>query len=675
MSKINYLFLFICLLFFIMTTGCKSNDTYAEEEVEDTADALVQEGLPVDDSSLTLMTQSTSYKPPVTYENLHNITTGDDVGLNIDLNDPDIWGKIYTGPYPFEAGDSYYDFPVYRIDSDINDGQGNLNIASFFTSKYDSNSWIYGGRSTATPTIAYRLELYSDKKILGMADSFVSFKKKSDGIFEKLPTIIEGPFVTSLNSDNPTAMEIVWRTDELCTSKVIFGNNEFRDDAYNDLHVVPIDNLDPRTDYEYYVTSVAQDGRTVVSNTYKVRTAPFKGKGDIKFVYTSDSYKAPGGGEHNYLGCNMDILRDIAANAYRDGAEYMIFGGDLVEGMSAEKEDIIIQYRAWKQIMSGFWHTRPVYPGMGNHEFVANGYENYVFLDKWPYETDSSEAIFSQEFYNPTNGPEPSDSRRPTYKENVYYFQHGPVLNISVNTNYWQSISFFDLPNSSQYGGAPMGYIMEDQLEWIEGILEDAENDDTIKFIFIYTHCPVLPYMRHIMDGMWWYGNNNVTAKTRVFNSDTQEYEMQSEPLGQTDPLGIIEVRDRFLTAVTNSSKVAAIFSSHEHGYHRTLISKYTPLGVFPDDDRNDDGVLEEPYSSNPKFKHATWHIMCGGGGSGFNSEVLGSTPWKPQRITSHTGYVMLETNDDKVGMKFIGGLAREVLDELDDLMAVKDSK
>ncbi|KPA17404.1 hypothetical protein MHK_002375, partial [Candidatus Magnetomorum sp. HK-1] len=71
-------------------------------------------------------------------------------------------------------------------------------------------------------------------------------------------------------------------------------------------------------------------------------------------------------------------------------------------------------------------------------------------------------------------------------------------------------------------------------------------------------------------------------------------------------------------------------------------------------------------------FTNATWHIMCGGGGSGFNAEDDGATPWKPQRSTSHTGYVLIEASEDKVGMKFIGGLSREVMDELDDLMAVK---
>jgi len=55
----------------------------------------------------------------------------------------------------------------------------------------------------------------------------------------------------------------------------------------------------------------------------------------------------------------LEVLRDIAANAYRDNAEFIIFGGDLIDGFSTSKEDMIFQYRAWKQIMSGHRKSSP----------------------------------------------------------------------------------------------------------------------------------------------------------------------------------------------------------------------------------------------------------------------------------------------------------------------------
>jgi 3',5'-cyclic AMP phosphodiesterase CpdA len=668
MSKKIFTMFFFCLLMMSLNTGCNSQDSYAEPSPEAAADEELT-GLPVDIDSLVKMDYEI-YGLSISNADLHNVNDGDTEGLSIDLNNTDLWGRVHTGPYPFEAGDSEYDYTIFRLADTLSDGKATLPIKKLYTQLYDSNSWLLGGRSTATPTIAYRIELFSEKSIKGMFGSFVSFQKNEDGTFQKMPTIIEGPFVTQVCSDNPTTMEIVWRTDEACNGRVHFGEHlYYGNQGYVNLHVVLINNLTPDTYYEYYVKSDDMSGRTVVSNTYHVRTAPPKGKSDITFVYTSDSYRESGGvggGERDYMGCNMEVLGDIAANSYRDGAEFMIFGGDLIYGYSTNKDDMILQYRAWKQIVSGFWHSRAIYPGMGNHEFLMNVYEPFFVLDRWPYETDSSEAVFAQEFYNPSNGPEKSDARRPSYKENVYSFQYGSVLTMSVNTCYWLSDDWYS-GDTNAHGGAPLGYIMEDQLLWIEEMLESAEKDHTIKYIFLFTHAPILPYMKHVGDGLWWNGDNNVRAKTRTRNADSQEYELQP------DELGMIEVRDRLLKAITTSTKVAAFFSSHEHGYHRTLISKYTPLGVYPDDDIDGDGVLDQ-YSPNPNLTNPTWHIMCGGAGSGFNAEELeNSPPWKPQRSTSHTGYVLIETSENKVGMKFIGGPSREVMDQLDDLMAVKN--
>jgi hypothetical protein len=73
-----------------------------------------QTGLPVDASTLDA---GNPFYPPMTisYSDLHNIkATGDGNGLTIDLSNSELWGKVYTGPYPFEAGDSDFDYINYR---------------------------------------------------------------------------------------------------------------------------------------------------------------------------------------------------------------------------------------------------------------------------------------------------------------------------------------------------------------------------------------------------------------------------------------------------------------------------------------------------------------------------------------------------------------------------------
>jgi hypothetical protein len=598
-------------------------------------------------------------KCPVPGEKLRNFTGGNKKGLVIDLGNPDLRGKIYTGPYPFEAGDSEYDYVRYGSMSDIKNGKGTLLIDGFFKPKNDSNNWRKGGDSTATTTVAYRLELFSGEISYGFFDGFVSFQRTESGVFKKLPTIIEGPFVTLVTSDNPKEIEVVWETDEPCSGEVWFGSKKFMGSQRNSKkHSVKISGLTPDASYPYYVRSTAKDGSSVSSKTYVMRTAPEKGEKDITFAYSSDSYIDFGGGERNMMGVNRHVLSGIAADIYRQGAEFFLFGGDLIYGMTPEQETFRREAKEWKRIMSGFWHTRSVYPGMGNHEQIFDFYGGMkACLPKTPYQTDSGEAVFASEFFNPKNGPQTSDPRRPPYKESVYSFQYGPALMISFNNSYWWNLC----NREKKYGGSVLGYIFEDQLEWIENEVKKAENDSTVKFIFLYAHSPVFPYMDHVKDAMWHKGNNNPRAYVK--NQKTGEVEPER--------LGILEIRERFWKALSNSSKVAAVFSSHEHGYHRTLIDKNTPIGVYPDDDTDKDGILDR-YSANSNLKHGIWHIMCGGGGSPFNAEGTYETPWKAEKVSSHYGYVLIKTKGDKASMQFIGGPSGEALDKVDDLMRVK---
>ena len=60
-----------------------------------------------------------SIRNPITFEQMHNFVGPDEKGkgLIIDLGDPKLQGKIYCGPYPFEAGDSDYDYMRFRAKS------------------------------------------------------------------------------------------------------------------------------------------------------------------------------------------------------------------------------------------------------------------------------------------------------------------------------------------------------------------------------------------------------------------------------------------------------------------------------------------------------------------------------------------------------------------------------
>lgn len=610
--------------------------------------------------------------------------------LFIDLGDDTFSGNIYVSPYPFGIMDSDYDYAYYsdRIGA-LSEGIGEIPLSDIYVPKYDVNGWLEG-LSPATPTISYRLELFQgEDSYTGIYGSFLSFEKTEDG-FRKMPSIIDGPFVTMISSDDPTSVEIVWETDEACSGRVVSGSSAYDDENGETMkHNVRITGLMSDTEYEYYAESVSSDGRKVRTKAYTFRTAPEKGQGDVTFAYASDSRTGSIQiGEWNYAGVNAAVIQEVAASAYQEGADFFIFGGDEIFGFSDTKDDLSLQFKAWKECMAGFWRTRPVYAGMGNHEYGARIFSNYSFFDRWPYDTESGEAVFASEFFNPTNGPVPSDPRRPTYDENVFHFQYGPVKVISFNNTYWMSFGLAYHSVAAEFGGSPAGYVMEDQLEWIEKTMEDAENDPTVKFIFLFAHSPVYPSMGHFDAAMWWEGDNNIRPFTK--NSETGKLEPEA--------LGLIEVRNRLWKSVAQSSKVAAVFTGDEHAYHRTLINSETPVGVYPGDDTDGDGKLDK-YSPNPEFTNPVWHITCGGGGAPYVAERE-PVPWEPEVVTSNIGYVLIKTQGDKVSMQFVanpvGGTGevldelyygdeegrrrraekkavREVLDEVEDLMSVKE--
>ncbi|MGO9119534.1 MAG: hypothetical protein ACLQPD_18235 [Desulfomonilaceae bacterium] len=123
--------------------------------------------------------------------------------------------------------------------------------------------------------------------------------------------------------------------------------------------------------------------------------------------------------------------------------------------------------------------------------------------------------------------------------------------------------------------------------------------------------------------------------------------------------------------AVSGCSKVAAMLTGHEHAYHRTLISNCTPVGLYPEDDTNNDGILAR-YSPNPEFLHPTWQITVGTAGAPYYTQE--KAPWTPEIFSSQEGYVLVRADNKSISLKFIS-LTGQVVDCVDDLMEIKKQK
>ena len=617
---------------------------------------------------------------PLTFAQVRNITgvSRDGTGLFLDLQDETLFGTVYSGPYPFEGQESDYDTMRFRLSKPIVKGRTIIPCTPFIEqAKINANDW-----PQPHMTVAYRLELYQrggdNLKPLGFYDSLVSFRKqkttrpankKSPQRIQKTLTIVEGPFVSLLTSDDPTQALLAWQTDQPSTCLVHIQpegspldspdkpNTRWTQKASPDgttyQHEMHLTDLTPNTNYTYSIHCQTPEGDSAAMGPYTFRTASLPGEGKVVFAFVSDSREGVGGGEEASMGHNAKVLKYVAQDAYRKGAQFFIVGGDLVNGYTTATEDFRLQMRGWKQSLSGFWRTRPVYPVMGNHEALLNLIDGISF-DKWPYVTDSAEAVFADNFWNPTNGPTPSDPRRPTYKENVYSFQNGPVLCIGYNNNYWWTSN----DKCASVGGCPEGYLLEDQLQWIEAELARAELDPTIRYILLYGQEPVFPCGGHVGDCMWWNGNNTLRAHTYTDGKIISE------------KTGMIEVRNRFWGALARSTKVAAVLAGDEHEYHRLRVDRHTPVGVMALDDTNGNNRLDDGrISPNPDFKYAVWQITAGTAGAPYYARE--DTPWKPSFLSSQAGYCLFEADDKKISVTYYT-ITGQKLDYVENLMANK---
>ncbi len=569
-----------------------------------------------------------------------------------------VYGTVCIGPCPFEGGETGFTYQRFRERVLIEAGKAPLDFSPFFEPKLNSEGWTDQGRVVVR--FVALLEQKGVDWFFGMYDTIVRFRKTDEG-FEKLPTLVEGPYVNLVTSDRPGEVVISYRLDETAMTQVVLSDGRrFGPTAPQQYFEVLVDGLEAGGELAYHIE--LPDGQ---SRTYKLETAPAPGHLPIRFAFTGDSRKGADLGMADFMGINRRTVEGLAARAYLEDAAFLLMGGDLVAGYTTVKADFETQIHAWKQAVAGFWHERPIYPGQGNHEALMRMFGKHegkrLSFDRWPYRTDSAEAVLAAAFVNPENGPRPSDPTRPTYKENVFSFQYGALLTIAVNNNYWASYAV------EEFGGCPEGYILPDQMDWIRAQLEAAKQNDSVKHVFLYAQEPVFPNGGHLKDGMWYNGDN----RTRAHHFRGGEVVPEDK--------GIIEVRDEFIAMVAACEKVVAVFCGDEHGYHRTLIGADVPVGHLAKDDQNGDGQIEvgeEPCSPLPGLNRDVWYIVCGGAGAPYYAEE--PTPWNQYwkarggdgyRHSSQESILIIDAGEAAISMVVYNPFG-EVIDRVDNLLA-----
>ncbi len=332
-------------------------------------------------------------KAKFTIKQLQGDPQGTTDGLTLDFGDFE--GSITYGLIPY--GQSPHPLPVFRFVNTLDQGKSSINIIDDFKYPYDFVDW----KENENLTIGYRL---IDEAGMIVFDGEVSLT--GSGPFEVAPAIYEGPFINNLT--NNTA--VIWCSTTLPVKASVKVNGKtYQSEQPTTHHEWEIQNLSPSTRYEYIVQYGA------LKQQYHFTTAPEKGsRKPFVFGYTSDSRHATGGGERKIYGANGYIVKKMAALAYQQGAAFVQFTGDMINGYLSNNEEMQVQYTNWKNAIAPFWHYIPFNVGMGNHEALGyvfrdeNG-STMAFVDGFPYDTHSAETAFAEAFVNPFNGPESED--------------------------------------------------------------------------------------------------------------------------------------------------------------------------------------------------------------------------------------------------------------------------
>jgi len=498
-----------------------------------------------------------AHRPPVwTMAQVRGNPRGTENGIAFDFGKPDFAGTLVFGLIPYH--DTKFPQPVFRTSTPITGGKAEINIKASITERYDMVGWQKSG----TGVLGYRIISQTGVMI---HDGRVRFRHPGAGPFQVDVTILEGPFVGNVE---PRRAVISFLLDRPEPCAVVVGEATIPCKEGETRQEITVDNLKPATQYAYRVQYGANE------ETYGFLTAPDPGsRTPFVFAYASDSRGGQGGGERNFNGPNAYIIRRLMAVAAARGAAFMQFTGDLVSGYVTSPDQLIYELANWKRAIEPQASWMPVYTGLGNHEAILREFSGAgarsVRLARFPYEAESSEAIFARELVNPENGPESEDGAEydpdpaaidfPSYRRNVFWYQYDNVAMVVLNSNYWFTPSVATVPES---GGNLHGYLMDRQIEWLERTLGAIERNRTIDHVFLTVHTPMFPNGGHVGDAMW-YGGNNTPRAT-----------VAGKPVAK----GIIERRDDLLGLIQKHPKVLAVLTGDEHNYNRTRLDGTVPI-------------------------------------------------------------------------------------------------
>ncbi|OJV22576.1 MAG: hypothetical protein BGO21_05315 [Dyadobacter sp. 50-39] len=489
-------------------------------------------------------------KDKYTLSNMIGTATGNDVGILVEIPIPGFKGSVTYGP--LQETDRYPTV-AFQGTADMEDGKALLDIKNLFVKGED----FYRLQDKDKVVMGYRVMNETGKTIY---EGRVAYS--GNGPYKVVPTIIEGPMVNELNAQGCV---VSFETQLPVKASITVDGKVFSDKEALTHHEILLNGLKPASNYSYMIAYADRQ------DSHSFRTAPAAGsRKPFTFAYTGASRAATGGGEREFGGVNYQASRAIMALANQRNAAFLTVMGDFTTGGNPSTDGHLLEYTNFKRAFEPFWSKMPVYTGFGNHELsksmlIGEDKKDNRHIEAFPYQTSSGEAAFAQAFVHPKNGPQsedgasydpnPAEMDFPPYLENVYYFTYDNAAFIVMNSDYWLS------KEPSSTSGNCDGYMMDQQVKWLAETVGKMEKDASIDHIFVFHHSSVFPNGDHLMNAMWWKGEN--TSRAWV----------AGKPLSK----GIIERRDEILDILVNKGKkFVGFISGDEHNYSLLSVSDQT---------------------------------------------------------------------------------------------------
>ena len=547
-------------------------------------------------------------------------------GLHFDFKYPDLNGVIYFG---IMSPDSRYSTPVFLGKTvEIRNGKADLNL-DLLRGRYDISDWEKEG------TIHLGFRVVNDSGVMLFEGRT---RLSGSGPFEMADHLLEGPFINRVRYDGAT---ISFDTNRPLIATILVNDQQFSSPEVSTHHEIQLSDLYPNMDYIYTLQAGSYEA------SYTLHTTPYPGsRQSFTFAYASDSRSGAGGGERSMFGVNSYMLRRVATVAAAENARFLQFTGDMISGYRNTPGTVELEYSNWKKAVEPYAHYFPVITGMGNHEALGKVFRKdnqWIFVDGFPYETHSAEAVYARQFVNPLNGPVSEDGAEydpnpdttdfPSYSENVFYYIYDNAAVVVMNSNYWYAPSIRSSPES---GGNLHGYIMDNQLAWLSSTLDKLTKNSSIDHIFVTQHTPIFPNGGHVSDDMW-YGGDNTPRPT-----------IAGKPL----PQGIIERRDAYLALLLKHHKVLAVLTGDEHNYNRLLLNE--DMDIYPPD-------WDKP---RLKITRPLWQINNGAAGAPYYGQE--TTPWMDhlKAFSTQNAVVLFDIKDRRVYMRVINPDTLELIDD-----------